>query len=1387
MSSNTNFTCRETYYSYGSYLRSRGYDKEICNLVAAIEAGQIKIGPITPGNCPGAPTTINNSVTINGCPSGPNSTTGILKVTGGNIGPANVDTSGTITSFLSGSTNFGIQSSTGIRNLGPIYSSTDCNHSNYFGAANHIFTGGSSGDCSANVIIRGNLLVDGSFVELGAFGGETFTLVTLPGNTALGTLNLFRSPQANGNTMTVYNDISDNIVTGNWQTGLTFSIDGNLENTTPGSGIDRIAGMSDTQGHVRSFRGLTVSNPPLAGQPIDICYNRDISGSSYALQVYGDLTIDRGNNDASGNIDLSGGDINFYLNNNKNAYIHANGDASFNGHVTIYDLSVINVMTVGTSTTYINTNDVSTNNLNANNVNAGFLIVDNSLNTSFIYSPLVENLTIQAGSSGSANVEFVANKVIIDDLSVNQVNANSININIGVFNTINTTDLSVNNHASIFDLSVTNLLNVGDVTITQTQVQTNTLRSTNTNPLTIQGGTSGTENINVSATTVNMRDNVSLVTISDLSVNDISASQIDVTNIDVSSIITSNTINNTAKITTTDLSVNSIATIYDLSVVNVLTVGISTEILSDRVTTSLVDCGNLQVSGAAQFNDNITVSNTIYTTDLSVNGHASIYDLSVTNLMTVGTNTTTITTNSIDAITVNATNINSIDGSFNHIIAKDISVNDTLQIGETIIQSDSITVKDLIISGELDISGNLTIGSSTDPTAFLDVCGTLLVNSGNSNMFINTSNNPNTNQLFSTLGYNNLAIGQNAMSDPNTLGQDASANIAIGYNSLAKFQFGSFNTSVGANSLSNYEGNSNSVGENTAFGAYSMSNFIGDNQDKSSNNTAIGAYSLQNILDGSNTALGYKAGQNDISGNGNTYLGAFTDTNDNSQVFINSTAVGVNSKIGKSNAIILGDSSNSNLNVGIKTNAPQAELHVVGDLIVTGNINANTLDTSFNSFYDLSVNNNLTVSNDADISNNLTVGNKIIVQDLSVNGLASIFDLSVINLMTVGTSTTTIDTNSINAISGIFDNSLNVNDNFSVNHSTGMIDFSAIDVTFNNSLKIYKSGHTNYIQTPYGNPNENMYMYTEGRFNLDVSQNMVISGNEQIDINSGGYTEITSGQNIDLNANLDITFTATDVSFINVSNVYFGNSVVDISDLRIGSRIYTSNIVSDNDELQISSQGMTFLSNGNIYINAENNDISFNADTITFDASVCFLKDPSIKETEYDNRQLKIYGSASTIISLDTSAVSLGTTTSLDISFNSILYSDLKPVSLQNSIFNVSNNYIDFSNNQPAVSDILFEVFLSIAITFDNKTNGITFQFQEINSRYPPIEIDTKSISRKSNPHTVCFGPQSFVFSSTSSDDSLRGGIWKIVVVQDGEDTLLNNNARLTIKMKSIV
>ena len=39
-------TCRNTYGGYGSYLRSRGYDQEICNVVRQIETGTIKAGAV---------------------------------------------------------------------------------------------------------------------------------------------------------------------------------------------------------------------------------------------------------------------------------------------------------------------------------------------------------------------------------------------------------------------------------------------------------------------------------------------------------------------------------------------------------------------------------------------------------------------------------------------------------------------------------------------------------------------------------------------------------------------------------------------------------------------------------------------------------------------------------------------------------------------------------------------------------------------------------------------------------------------------------------------------------------------------------------------------------------------------------------------------------------------------------------------------------------------------------------------------------------------------------------------------------------------------------------------------------------------------------------------
>ena len=172
-----------------------------------------------------------------------------------------------------------------------------------------------------------------------------------------------------------------------------------------------------------------------------------------------------------------------------------------------------------------------------------------------------------------------------------------------------------------------------------------------------------------------------------------------------------------------------------------------------------------------------------------------------------------------------------------------------MQVGDTIIQSDSITVKDLIISGELDISGNLIVGNESDSTVFLDVCGTLLVNSGNNNMFINNSINPSTNKLTGQVGFDNIGIGNNSMSVAVGLDQSANMNIGIGKNSMANFRFGVHNTALGAESLTNYIGsNANYAVGNTAIGAGAMHNFIGNLQEKDSFNTAIGAYSLYNLI-----------------------------------------------------------------------------------------------------------------------------------------------------------------------------------------------------------------------------------------------------------------------------------------------------------------------------------------------------------------------------------------------------------------------------------------------------------------------------------------------------------------------------------------------------------
>ena len=168
--SNNKSICNTNYNNYNNYLRNKGCNKDICNLLTNIKSGSINIGPIIPGNCPNNNTIINNNVTINSCtyPNN-NPVTGILKVNGGSLNTIADSSNGNVTDFLNSSTNYAIQSANGTRIMGPIVQVSDYKHYNYFGSRYHIFSGGldiSYGQYQSNVLIEGNLILDGSSVDI---------------------------------------------------------------------------------------------------------------------------------------------------------------------------------------------------------------------------------------------------------------------------------------------------------------------------------------------------------------------------------------------------------------------------------------------------------------------------------------------------------------------------------------------------------------------------------------------------------------------------------------------------------------------------------------------------------------------------------------------------------------------------------------------------------------------------------------------------------------------------------------------------------------------------------------------------------------------------------------------------------------------------------------------------------------------------------------------------------------------------------------------------------------------------------------------------------------------------------------------------------------------
>lgn len=196
-------------------------------------------------------------------------------------------------------------------------------------------------------------------------------------------------------------------------------------------------------------------------------------------------------------------------------------------------------------------------------------------------------------------------------------------------------------------------------------------------------------------------------------------------------------------------------------------------------------------------------------------------------------------------------------------------------------------------------SSNVAMGYSA---MYSDSSGSLNTAVGNGALYSNRASHTNQafgwNALYSyagtTDGWNN-AFGDRAAQDLVT----GTQNVVMGSWSFLGHTSGNLNTSIGNWAM----GNGGTTG---------------------TSNTALGAFALWRTNADGNVGIGNAAGQTNTSGTFNTLLGSFSDVS--SSGLVNATAIGYNSRVAASNAMVLGASGT---NVGINETSPNARLHIV--------------------------------------------------------------------------------------------------------------------------------------------------------------------------------------------------------------------------------------------------------------------------------------------------------------------------------------------------------------------------------------------------------------------------------------------------------------------------
>jgi len=238
-----------------------------------------------------------------------------------------------------------------------------------------------------------------------------------------------------------------------------------------------------------------------------------------------------------------------------------------------------------------------------------------------------------------------------------------------------------------------------------------------------------------------------------------------------------------------------------------------------------------------------------------------------------------------------------------------------------------------------------------------------------------STNTGNDNSFFgffagttNTSGFNNTFVGRSA-GGSNSLGSNNSffgyfaglANTAS-FNSFFGGSAGTNNTSGTQNSFfGESAGAGNLTGSNNAFFGRSAG-IVSDANDNaffgagagSSNQTGIDnsffgrLAGTTAVSGGGNSFFGRSTGNSNASGSNITLIGARADTG--STNLINATAIGANSRVSVSNALVLGsingvNGATSSTNVGIGITNPAAPLHVLSGTVSGGTVNSGVIAT----------------------------------------------------------------------------------------------------------------------------------------------------------------------------------------------------------------------------------------------------------------------------------------------------------------------------------------------------------------------------------------------------------------------------------------------------------